>query len=155
MGLLKDTALWLKERGSSQWGDVLEGTDKHNLLGAVQKGDVYLFSKKHEVVGMAAIWETPSAWDEELWKEVGFSGKAYYIHRLIVHPKYRGKGYGSEILTTIKEQFAKSAYELRLDCISSNPSLITLYSKNDFINQGSVKESKGGQFELFSYRINQ
>ncbi|MBP1048497.1 GNAT family N-acetyltransferase [Enterococcus sp. BWM-S5] len=155
MDMLRDTALWLKGKGSSQWGDVLEGTDKHNLLGAVQRGDVYLFSEGEEIVGMAAVWNTPSEWDQELWQDFGFPENAYYIHRLIVHPNYRGQNYGSRMLTAIKTYFSETADELRLDCISTNPNLLSLYRGNSFVNKGTVEESKGGRFVLFSYPINQ
>lgn len=155
VGMLKDTALWLNEQGSSQWADVLEGTDKHDLLGAIKKGDVYLFTVAQQVVGMAAVWNTPTDWDKELWQSLDFPERSYYIHRLIVHPAYRGKSYGSQMLTILKSHFSDIADELRLDCISTNPKLISLYSRNGFTNKGTVKESKGGEFELFSYQINQ
>ncbi|MGC6770494.1 GNAT family N-acetyltransferase [Enterococcus sp. LJL51] len=149
MEMLKEAAVWLKSKGSSQWSDVLAGTDKHNLTEAVERGDVYLFNQNDEVVGMAAVWNLPTKWDCELWSNIGLSQDAYYIHRLIVHPNYRGKAYGSQMLKVIKAHFQNTAAELRLDCIASNDKLVRFYQEQGFRNAGTVQLENDGSFELF------
>ncbi|MCB5951499.1 GNAT family N-acetyltransferase [Enterococcus sp. BWT-B8] len=155
INIMKDTALWLQSKGSQQWSDVLEGTDKHDLKGAVQRGDVYFFTVNQKIVGMAAVWNTPTLWDQKLWKVSRQAEKIFYIHRLIVHPDYRGLNYGTEMLKKIKVYFESIAVELRLDCISSNKKLIYFYRNNGFTNKGSIKISETDEFELFSQLLNE
>lgn len=153
--LLQETAKWLESIGSSQWKEVLEGNDKHGLSKAVEKGEVYFFyNHKNELIGMAAAWKKPSDWDQLLWKEIGFSKNSYYIHRVIIRPKYRKMHYGDQLLTTLKLYFKSKASELRLDCLASNKHLVNFYSKNDFSNVGKQKDLNEVSFELFSYVFN-
>ncbi|WP_170923061.1 hypothetical protein A5821_003192 [Enterococcus sp. 7F3_DIV0205] len=152
IGLLKESAQWLKETGSDQWSDVLQGEDKHDLADAVGKGEVYFFyNSKNELVGMAAAWKVPTEWDKMLWQEFGFDQTACYLHRVIIRPLYRRNAYGKELLNALKQRFSGEVSELRLDCLASNQKLVQFYRSNEFINVGSSTDSKGNKFELFSY----
>ncbi|MBO0473014.1 hypothetical protein IGL98_000850 [Enterococcus sp. DIV0840] len=154
MSLLKESAEWLKETGSNQWSDVLQGEDRHGLADAVAKGEVYFFyNSKNQLVGMAAAWKTPTEWDKLLWENIGFNQSACYLHRIIVRPAYRGKAYGQELLSSLKRKFRDEVSELRLDCLASNQKLIQFYRGNSFINIGSSKDLNGIKFELFSYGL--
>ncbi|WP_430603325.1 hypothetical protein IGJ02_000715 [Enterococcus sp. DIV0724b] len=154
MSLLKESAEWLKEQGSDQWSDVLQGEDKHGLATAVSKGEVFFFySSMNQLVGMAAAWKTPTEWDKLLWKDFGFDQKAYYLHRVIIRPAYRGKSYGKELLNELKRKFSGEVSDLRLDCLASNEKLMQFYQENEFINVGSSNDWNGNEFELFSYEI--
>ncbi|MFD2308363.1 GNAT family N-acetyltransferase [Enterococcus termitis] len=152
LALLKETAEWLQEIGSDQWSDVLEGKDKHGLVKAVEKGEVFFFyNNAKQLVGMAAAWETPTAWDELLWKEYGTTQKSRYIHRVIIRPLYRKEGYGKELLDALKKEFETQTNELRLDCLASNHKLVAFYKSNGFTHIGHSQDSTGLKFELFSY----
>lgn len=151
--ILKETARWLKEIGSKQWADVLQGADKHGLAEAVKKGDVYYYYNREQLVGMFAAWKKPSAWDQLLWDKRANVANVYYIHRIIIRPAYKGKGYGDRLLTDIKTYFRNNADELRLDCIASNLKLVSYYSKNNFEKVGTSKDSQKTLFELFSFKL--
>lgn len=153
MSLLKESAEWLKESGSSQWSDVLQGEDRHGLADAVAKGEVYFFYNKNQLIGMTAAWVKPTDWDKLLWENIGFDQIACYLHRVIIRPSYRGKDYGQELLSALKVKFRNEVSELRLDCLASNRKLIRFYTGNEFINVGSSKDSNGNKFELFSYML--
>lgn len=151
--LLIETAEWLRGKGSSQWSDVLEGADKHGLAEAVQRGDVYYYYNHEELVGMFAAWKTPSDWDRLLWGTLTEAGNACYLHRIIIRPAYKGKGYGNQLLTDIKTYFKNEVKELRLDCLASNPKLVSFYSKNGFKKVATSQDSQKIEFELFSFKL--
>ena len=152
MSLLKESAEWLKETGSDQWSDVLKGEDKHGLAQAVEKGEVFFFyNRKKQLAGMVAAWKTPTEWDRLLWQEIGTHQESCYLHRVIIRPEYRRKGYGKELLAELKQKFRGQVTELRLDCLGSNQKLIDFYRRNGFINVGNAKDFNGTIFELFSF----
>lgn len=153
MEILKETAQWLKDIGSNQWSDVLNGSDKHGLVDAVKRGEVFFYYNNQQLVGMFTAWTKASAWDEQLWCNQTKMNEVYYIHRIIIRPLYRRKGYGEKLLTDIKAYFKHKATCLRLDCLASNQKLIDFYKKNDFKNVSTVKNSQGVLFELFCFEI--
>lgn len=150
LGILKEAALWLQDIGSSQWAEVLQGEDKHGLANAVENGDVYYYFDKEQLVGLFAAWKKPTTWDQFLWGNQTQIKDAYYIHRIVIRPTYKGKGYGNKLLRDIKAYFKKDAEVLRLDCLASNQKLISFYNKNEFEKVATTKNQEGTLFELFS-----
>ncbi|OJG73243.1 hypothetical protein RV12_GL000650 [Enterococcus quebecensis] len=154
MSILKETAEWLKDRGSNQWSEVLQGEDKHELAKAVEREEVFFFyNNENELVGMVAAWKKPTTWDKLLWAGYGLHPNSRYIHRVIIRPVYRGKGYGKELLSALKIRFEGEADMLRLDCLASNHKLVQFYGENEFTNIGSSMDSNGLEFELFSFYL--
>ncbi|GGD00974.1 GNAT family N-acetyltransferase [Enterococcus wangshanyuanii] len=152
--ILKETAEWLKSIGSDQWSDVLNGEDKHGIIAAVKRNEVFFFyNNEKQLVGMVAAWQTPTEWDRLLWEKVEPDKNACYLHRVIIRPKYRKAGYGKELLNAIKNKFEKQIDELRLDCLASNQRLATFYMDNGFKHVDYSKDSTGTEFELFSYKM--
>lgn len=150
--LLMETAEWLQRKGSTQWAEVLQGTDKHGLTTAIQKEEVYFyFNEEKQLVGLFAAWEQPAAWDLQLWEKQPLTDSAVYIHRLIVRPDYHGQGYGEQLIDEIKRFFQSTVKEIRLDCLASNQQLIAFYKNNAFTTQGTGKDLSNTRFELFSY----
>lgn len=154
LSILRESAEWLKEIGSDQWSDVLQGKDKHGLAEAVKKGEVFFFyNSSNKLIGMVAAWNTPTAWDKLLWNDFEVEQNACYLHRVIIRPIYRGNSYGKELLTELKTKFKLEVSELRLDCLASNRKLMKFYQENGFTNIGSSNDSNGNKFELFSCRL--
>ncbi|MBM7689368.1 GNAT family N-acetyltransferase [Enterococcus ureilyticus] len=154
LSILKESAEWLQEIGSDQWSDILQGEDKHGLAEAVERGEVFFFyNNKNQLAGMVAAWKNPTAWDKLLWQEYDPKQFAYYLHRVIIRPNYRGSGYGKELLTELKLKFKTEVSELRLDCLARNQKLIQFYLGNEFVNIGSASDLYGNEFELFSYKL--
>jgi ribosomal protein S18 acetylase RimI-like enzyme len=152
MELLKETAEWLRDQGSTQWSDVLNGEDKHGIVQAVINGNVYFYyDEKEQLVGMAAAWSKASPWDQYLWKAVEAQENVCYIHRVIIRPPFRGMAYGKQLLDALKAEFKGKVTALRLDCLSSNHKLLDFYKKNNFKHISSTNDNQGTKFELFSY----
>lgn len=152
--ILRETAEWLQRRGSLQWAEVLDGKDKHGLAEAIKNGEVYFyFNQKNQLAGMLAAWNKPTAWDQQLWQKQQKTNSAIYIHRLLVRPNYRGKGYGKQMLDEVKELFHSKVTEIRLDCLASNEQLIAFYKGNGFRQVGTGKDLLNIKFELFAFFV--
>lgn len=130
--LLIESAKWLKAKGSKQWNGILEGKDNHDTKSAIERGDVFYFTKGDALVGMCILWNKQSSWDQELWG-VDKSDHYFYLHRLAINRHYSGQGIAMEILTEV-EKYSKSKgkKEIRLDCIADNKVLNALYQNAGF-----------------------
>lgn len=154
LAILLESAVWLSEKGSSQWEDVLDGKDRHGLSEAVDRGDVYFYyNNEKQLVGMFAAWKKPSAWDCFLWKETIEEKNAVYVHRIIIRPEYQGREYGSLLLKDIKSFFKETTDEIRLDCLSENQNLNNFYLKNGFKNVNTKKSQEKTMFNLMIFEL--
>ncbi|EUJ40952.1 hypothetical protein PWEIH_02869 [Listeria weihenstephanensis FSL R9-0317] len=88
--LMIDTASWLKSRGSSQWSDILEGTDVHGLNDRVRDGEVFLVLDAKTIAAAFILRKTASDWDQKLWGERSEIA-ARYLHRLMIARPYAGQ----------------------------------------------------------------
>lgn len=61
------------------------------------------------------------------------------IHRLVVDPKYQGKGYARRLMD-FAEKFAKenNYSSIRLDAYSQNKRVIDFYEKRQYFIRGNV-----------------
>lgn len=146
MDLLKQTALWLKEQGSTQWNALLEGEDSHGTDQAVQRGDVFIFKHEEQVVGMVMLLQQPSDWDVDLWGDEGHE-QAIYVHRLAISRAYAGKQLGRKIMEWVESgiTFAGKT-RIRLDCIAENSTLNRFYSSLGYEYMG-LSESGFSKYE--------
>lgn len=55
------------------------------------------------------------------------------IDKIGVHPEYRGKNLGTQLLNTIKKKY----HTLRIDVVSDNINAIKFYKKNGFVEVGN------------------
>lgn len=153
LNMLRETAVWLHKLGSSQWEELLKGEDKHGVVEAIKEEQVYFLRKKEEILGLVILRSEPSSWDKYLWQEYENKKNVYYLHRLMIRPKYGGKKYGEQLLNLVKNKASKEVTEIRLDCLSSNEILRNYYKKNGFENIGWTADKTGIIFELFRYVI--
>ncbi len=79
--------------------------------------------EEHEIACIFAIaYEDPFIWKEEN------SDPAVYIHRIVTHNKFRGKGYVKQIIEWAKQHAAaKQKRFLRMDTWGDNETLINYY----------------------------
>lgn len=130
--LLYETALWIKEKGSTQWAGLLKGEDVHGVASAIERNQVHLVYKDSELIGTLALWEKQTAWDKDLWGE-DKSEDFYYLHRIAVEKNQHGKDRGKLLIDAAKE-LCRSNHKkgIRLDCIADKPYLNTFYQANGF-----------------------
>src|SRR5690554_178595 len=130
--LLYDTALWLSEKGSTQWSGLLKGEDVHNIEGAIERKEVFLVYKSDKLIGTFALWSKQTEWDKDFWG-VDESTDDFYLHRLALSSDEHGNNAGNLLLSKAKEVAAeKNKNGLRLDCIASNKYLNQFYKNNGF-----------------------
>ncbi|MEH7075298.1 GNAT family N-acetyltransferase [Neobacillus drentensis] len=61
-------------------------------------------------------------------------------HRLVVHPKFQGKGYGKQLLQFAEEFALQNGYSsIRLDVYRQNPGALTLYERSGFQERGTIR----------------
>ncbi|MBC1332204.1 GNAT family N-acetyltransferase [Listeria booriae] len=137
--LMIDTATWLKESGSTQWGDILEGKDVHQLRDRIRDGEVFVLCDADEQLAAAFILrKTASEWDAGLWRNQK-QVPARYLHRLMIARKYAGQNLSLTLLDWASGESQRTGYDwLRLDCIASNQKLNTLYQVAGFTKSETV-----------------
>lgn len=79
----------------------------------------------------------------------------YFINNLIIYPKFRKKGYGTKLLTTIKNR-AKSEGKLHLisQVKTNNKAAINLHNKNDFFVYFRGLNQDNEDISVMTYYIN-
>ncbi|MCC5889249.1 MAG: GNAT family N-acetyltransferase [Alkalibacterium sp.] len=130
--LLYDTALWIKEKGSTQWAGLLKGEDVHGVSSAIERNEVHLVYLNSELVGTLALWDKQTDWDSDLWGE-NDSREFYYLHRIAVEKNQHGKDRGKLLIDAAKRLCKSNGKKgIRLDCIASKPYLNNFYEANGF-----------------------
>jgi GNAT superfamily N-acetyltransferase len=148
--LLKTAAQTLKDRGIDQWDYWLD-PPKERLEWAREgflNDEFYFINFNNEIIGMYRLCE------EDLLYWGKQQEPAYYIHSLVIHPKYKGFKIGSYII----KQIEKSALEnnicfMRLDCNAANSGLCQYYLDQGFTKVGE-KQMKLSLNSLFEKRLN-
>ncbi|WP_088840570.1 GNAT family N-acetyltransferase [Listeria sp. ILCC797] len=133
--LMIDTATWLKKSGSTQWNDILDGTDVHQIRERIHQNEVFLLTQKEQTAGTMIVRKTPSAWDENLWEEQA-TEPAFYVHRLMIARPYKGLQLSARMLQFAEELAASARIPfIRLDTLASNNALNQLYAETfTFLN---------------------
>ena len=91
---------------------------------------------------IACIWAITFS-DEQIW-EAKNNDPAIYIHRIAVHPNFRGNNFVSEIVNWAKEfTFHKGIQFIRLDTLGKNFKLISHYKNAgfDFLGMFNLKNT--------------
>ena len=155
--LLKETALWLKAKGSLQWNGILEGKDNHGTASAIDRGEVFYGTLDNELVGMFILWDQQSEWDAALWgKDQG--NDFYYLHRLNIKRDKAGMGIPQMMINAAKDYAEKKQKRaLRLDCIAENEFLNQMYRSESFDLIDCKEDFNAGEqikdFNLYQYQL--
>lgn len=155
--LLKETALWLKSKGSLQWNGILEGKDNHDTASAIDRGEVFYGTLDNELVGMFILWEHQSEWDAALWG-TDQGNDFYYLHRLNIKREKAGMGIPQMMINAAKDYAEKKQKRaLRLDCIAENEFLNRMYRNENFELVDCKEDFNAGEqindFNLYQYQL--
>ncbi|MCC5894799.1 MAG: GNAT family N-acetyltransferase [Alkalibacterium sp.] len=156
-GILYDTAVWLKKKGSTQWAGLLKGEDVHNIQKAIEKKEVFLVYSNNEVIGTFALWDVQTEWDKDLWGTADHNNY-YYLHRIAVDRSRPEKSKGRRLIEGAKEIAALNHKKgIRLDCIASNDRLNAFYSNHNFRYVNTVKDYDNGEglqdYNLYEWKV--
>lgn len=75
--MLKQIALWMKEKGENQWGVLLDGSDDEEFSQAILNQETNLVVKDNDIVGTFTLLSRQSEWDKPIWGEDSSSTSIY------------------------------------------------------------------------------
>ncbi|WP_308634430.1 GNAT family N-acetyltransferase [Paenibacillus silvisoli] len=137
MDLLVGAAKWLRSKGSTQWSALLSGDDHHNVVGHIDKGELFMFKDGETLAGIVLLMLVPGDWDHGLWGPDGHE-PVVYLHRLAINRNYAGQGLGEDIVKWAEEGIRFPGKDrIRLDCIANNEKLNAFYSGLGYAFKGT------------------
>jgi ribosomal protein S18 acetylase RimI-like enzyme len=145
LSLMREAALWLKEKGIPQWQGVLGVQGQEIASYRVKEGTAYLALLDQDNAGTVSIqWEDPFSWGKK-----GSDNLAGYIHGLAISRRFAGKEIGRKILKWSEETIRAQKSLVRLDCMAENPRLCRYYEDAGFIGVGEKIWPNGFKTKLF------
>lgn len=142
LALLRDVALGLKKRGSTQWSQFLEGGEDV-VARRFKEGSVILAERGGQDAGCLVLQNQDGFWDE-----LGKDGAALWVHSLAVRPAFNKRGLGKALLDLAASLArAKGKACLRLDVYDDNAKLKAYYARLGF-QAGPAKPWSGVQIRL-------
>ena len=125
LGLLEDAARWLVSRGIDQWRP--GSFDRHDFAARIERGEVYLALVGGQLAGTLTL--QPS--DPLFWPDA--SDDALYLHKLVVHRAYAGRGLGQRLLQWAERTTAAAGKRyLRLDSKAESAAMRAYYEGAGF-----------------------
>jgi GNAT superfamily N-acetyltransferase len=123
--IINEAAQWLTRAGMALWGP--EEISFEALLRVARAGELVM----GRVSGEAAACMYLHAQDTQFWPKAR-AGEAFYIHRLAVARKFKGRGFSQAMLDfAVGEARAAGRAHLRLDC-EPREKLLALYRDAGF-----------------------
>ncbi len=77
------------------------------------------------------------------------NNRRYHLARIIIHPDYRGKGYGLELCKALVAMVPESSRVITLNVYRSNSGAVALYEKLGFV-EDQAKSTNGNLFMVRS-----
>ena len=136
LGLLKEAALWLRERKIDYWQDWI--SPPANLVAWIKQGfdnnEFRMVEKDGATVGCFRLqWQDPVFWGKQ-------EDNAGYIHSFTISRDLAGQGLGERVLEAIGAHCRQEGKEfLRLDCGEAARGLRSYYERNGFRPVGTAK----------------
>lgn len=134
--LLREAAIWLKEKNIDYWQNWLEPPKEHVawIKQGFDNGEFYFVENDEGIIaGMFRLqFEDEMFWGKKL-------DRAGYIHSFTTNRMFKGQGIGYEILRMIeKTLIERGIYLMRRDCSPDIQGLCNFYEKYGFLPQGNV-----------------
>jgi len=139
MNIIRQAQIYFKENGIDQWQN---GYPNYEII----KRDIdnqygYVLLKDNGIVGTVALIFDGEKSYESIYGGSWMSSEEKYatIHRIAVHPRYKGLGLGSVIIKKIEEIcFNRRINSIRVDTHEDNISMQRLLYKNGFKFCGTI-----------------
>lgn len=126
----------LEKNGIFQWTN--NYPTRSIIESDLKKEVLFVLKNNKEIIGAINISEEQEPEYETINWEFDNS-KVLVIHRLVIDPKYQGKGYARKLMD-FAEKFAKenNYSSIRLDAFSQNKRVIDFYEKRKYFIRGNV-----------------
>ncbi|WP_313799248.1 hypothetical protein [Cytobacillus sp.] len=95
LGLLKDAAKWLNEKGIDQWGFLAGGGEDDEIRQVINNKKTFIVKKDGEIAATFTLYQAQSSWDKYIWGKL--NDGAVYLHRLALTRSKIGSGLGKEV----------------------------------------------------------
>lgn len=134
--------IYLNARRALAQENIHQWTDNYPSMATVERdlkqNNLYVLKNANEIIGAININEHQASEYQSVDWQFDAS-KVLVIHRLVVNPKYQGKGY-ARVLMDFTESFAltNNYSTIRLDTYSQNDRAIQFYIKQGYIIRGDV-----------------
>ncbi|PKL24135.1 MAG: N-acetyltransferase [Spirochaetae bacterium HGW-Spirochaetae-3] len=125
LSMLRERAAWLEAKGMAMWDPTYLERDAF----VARYGDpaCFVFRDGDEAVGGFILVDRDEAWQERGGED------ACYVHKLVVRPRFAGRGYAEEALGWILDfAEARGIDAVRLDYYADRPYLARLYAACGF-----------------------
>ena len=136
--LLEEATVWVGELGHEQWPCPYPRED---LLGAIDRGEVYVAELDGDVVGtITVLADDPVYWGAR-------PPDAHYVHKLAVRRDRAGRGLGAALVEWADDGAAAAGRAfLRLDCLRDDEGIRAYYERLGFEHRGDFDDRARGLF---------
>ncbi len=142
-------ALAMQEIGIFQWNE--HYPSREVLEQDILSEELYVLKEEGRIVGVIAL--TPKMDEEYVPIEwLTPNGNNLYVHRLGVHPKVWGKGYGQQLMDFAEDFAREHQYtSVRLDTFSQNKRNQRFYETRGYVRLGDVFFPKQSEHPFHCY----
>jgi ribosomal protein S18 acetylase RimI-like enzyme len=141
----------MRSHGIDQWDEIYPARD--TFASDVAARTLYTASlHTGSLAGVYTLdeYQNPE-WAAVPWTILGV--RTAVVHRLMVEPRYQGRGIARQLMQVAERQAARAHFEaIRLDAFSLNPRALRLYQKLGYTEVGSAPLRKG-RFVCFEKRL--
>jgi GNAT superfamily N-acetyltransferase len=132
--LIDHAASWLRGKDTTQWAEPWPSADGRmkRVYQALIDRETWLLFDGESLIGTVSI---KLIGHEELWTPEERETEAVYLHRLVVHRDYAGRGLGAELIDWAGRKGAsqqKNAELIRIDVWTDNHQLHKYYGRQGF-----------------------
>lgn len=144
--LCKECSRNMMENSIDQWDEIYP--NQKIFLDDIKNNSLYLALSDNvaDITGCIVFNEYQDPEYQEIpWQYTG--DKIGVVHRLMVHPKYEGKGIAQSLVKHIEDLARNRNYQaIRLDTFTRNPRAVNFYHKLGYEVRGKVTFRKGEFF---------
>lgn len=147
--ITKSCAKHMIENGIFQWNEMYPS--KEILQNDIELQQIWKLQENEIIVGIIVLTEI----EDKEYKDVKWlteNHKNLYIHRLVVHPNFQGKGYAQKLMNYTENYAKENNYNsIRLDTFSQNKRNQEFYEKRNYIKLESIYFPNQSEYPFYCY----
>ena len=152
MYLLRQCILDMNIRGNMHWNMHYPNYDI--VSKDIEKESLFIIKSKGFLIGMFVLNnEQVEAYHSVDWK--AGANKSLVIHRMAIHPKWKGQDIESKMLSFIEEYTSENGYDaIRLDLFGGKEEEVNFFKSNAFEEKGEfLMEYQKVPFKCFEKSV--